>query len=690
MAYINQVKKGNTIYTIHDDRVDSKQDTLVSGSNIKTINGRSILGSGNINISGGGGSGASGFTYVVTGRMEYDRKDDEIKHIDDLESTQSWSDVEEAINNDELIYIDTTLTSCEYYLNKTTTLENSSISAGANISIPDPEYDESQGPESRAILQHLEPGDTFQLAIGVDANLAFQETRNRLVINCGSDLLQVNECYYMENESKEYLEIYSDSWRLYSAGFYRDEYENFPTLHISFTATNYIDEHALCIGYERCRDKDDFDEEPYANDYNHTGTVYRIVSAATVEDQDGEKRIQAPLVESLVIYCMEDEIDIEHSDVIRYLEDIAEDVDKVRDNSRIANIEYRSDQDYVDIDWNNLIRILYTHDQKEGYYLKDSDRINPTMRLRIVEGGNCTAMGPVYMDYSAQELPYSGYSEDEIINALKKETYRSQIGNTVYTIKQKKQADINTEETAPYSPNYYADLDTSEMRSITVAYDDYSGKWIFNREFSDIFSDYNKQHGILLTVENSYYYDSNIGYHMEYIEAGKDSYWEETPYTFTMPVLFDDDRHFIGAYEFSQDWGDEDSEHLDWIATIAIEVTGNMTLTSKDLAAIPTLSIIRGFTTNINGFELQTFTASDIQYDPNGYPYYVIYRNGETLTYNDAADYMEYMTGSRYVPVFDYQKPLNSIFINSYMQLFKPQFDDNGLKLYVIPTGLQQ
>lgn len=34
----------------------TKQDTLVSGTNIKTINNQSLLGSGNINISGGGGT----------------------------------------------------------------------------------------------------------------------------------------------------------------------------------------------------------------------------------------------------------------------------------------------------------------------------------------------------------------------------------------------------------------------------------------------------------------------------------------------------------------------------------------------------------------------------------------------------------------------------------------------------------
>ena len=37
--------------------VKNKQDTLVSGTNIKTINGTSLLGAGDISISGGSGSG---------------------------------------------------------------------------------------------------------------------------------------------------------------------------------------------------------------------------------------------------------------------------------------------------------------------------------------------------------------------------------------------------------------------------------------------------------------------------------------------------------------------------------------------------------------------------------------------------------------------------------------------------------
>lgn len=38
------------------DEVDKKQNILVSGTNIKTINNQSLLGSGNINISGSGGA----------------------------------------------------------------------------------------------------------------------------------------------------------------------------------------------------------------------------------------------------------------------------------------------------------------------------------------------------------------------------------------------------------------------------------------------------------------------------------------------------------------------------------------------------------------------------------------------------------------------------------------------------------
>lgn len=49
---------------VHDD---TKQDLLISGENIKTINNTSLLGSGNINIQGGGGGGV-----IMVGSFEID------------------------------------------------------------------------------------------------------------------------------------------------------------------------------------------------------------------------------------------------------------------------------------------------------------------------------------------------------------------------------------------------------------------------------------------------------------------------------------------------------------------------------------------------------------------------------------------------------------------------------------------
>ena len=48
-----------------NDRIQTKQDTLISGTNIKTINGTSILGSGNINVSGGSGTGGGGDENII-------------------------------------------------------------------------------------------------------------------------------------------------------------------------------------------------------------------------------------------------------------------------------------------------------------------------------------------------------------------------------------------------------------------------------------------------------------------------------------------------------------------------------------------------------------------------------------------------------------------------------------------------
>lgn len=76
----SSAKTSNILYIITDGSVDyitsgqcqtqinnsitGKQDTLISGTNIKTINNESLLGSGNIDIQGGGGKAVTGGTNI--------------------------------------------------------------------------------------------------------------------------------------------------------------------------------------------------------------------------------------------------------------------------------------------------------------------------------------------------------------------------------------------------------------------------------------------------------------------------------------------------------------------------------------------------------------------------------------------------------------------------------------------------
>lgn len=58
---------GSGGYKTIQSELDAKQATLVSGTNIKTINNQSLLGSGNITISGGGGGGDTSDCVHITG-----------------------------------------------------------------------------------------------------------------------------------------------------------------------------------------------------------------------------------------------------------------------------------------------------------------------------------------------------------------------------------------------------------------------------------------------------------------------------------------------------------------------------------------------------------------------------------------------------------------------------------------------
>lgn len=59
----------NAVNSLYSGLATSKQDTLVSGTNIKTINGNSVLGSGDLSISGGSGLTALQVFSAVSIRM---------------------------------------------------------------------------------------------------------------------------------------------------------------------------------------------------------------------------------------------------------------------------------------------------------------------------------------------------------------------------------------------------------------------------------------------------------------------------------------------------------------------------------------------------------------------------------------------------------------------------------------------
>ena len=102
-----------------------------------------------------------------------------------------------------------------------------------------------------------------------------------------------------------------------------------------------------------------------------------------------------------------------------------------------------------------------------------------------------------------------------------------------------------------------------------------------------------------------------------------------------------------------------------------------------------TTTIIVNALTNINGRVLSAYEATSGTVTISGQTYniYTITYGNVKLTEEKARDYMEYMTGSRFLPVYNYEKPQNSIFIMADMTFWKPQYDENnGLVLYKIST----
>lgn len=121
---INETKKELT------DKIDKKQDILVSGTNIKTINGESLLGEGNIEIQGGGGTGSTE-VYVDEITITKDENNVLSAIIDQKSGVTSF---EYSVNlNDRLLKIE--LDKAKLNVSVTPTILDKGITTPQNVSI---------------------------------------------------------------------------------------------------------------------------------------------------------------------------------------------------------------------------------------------------------------------------------------------------------------------------------------------------------------------------------------------------------------------------------------------------------------------------------------------------------------------------------------------------------------------------
>lgn len=114
--------------------------------------------------------------------------------------------------------------------------------------------------------------------------------------------------------------------------------------------------------------------------------------------------------------------------------------------------------------------------------------------------------------------------------------------------------------------------------------------------------------------------------------------------------------------------------------------SGTVALNETIPANQATIAVVGGPITNINGRNLSSYTATLTE---STYTYYTITYGSTKCTEVQAKNYMEYMTGSRFLPSYNYDYPKNTIFMFADRSLWKPQYDDtNGLLLYRLSTPL--
>lgn len=115
-------------------------------------------------------------------------------------------------------------------------------------------------------------------------------------------------------------------------------------------------------------------------------------------------------------------------------------------------------------------------------------------------------------------------------------------------------------------------------------------------------------------------------------------------------------------------------------------VTGHWTFTTQDVSDLQSSTVlIRDATTNINGWYLSTFNEQSTTL--SGYTVKLIsdgQASGGHVSYDRAKVYMKAMTGSEFVPMYDYNAPKQVLFIDSAGTIWKPQYMNVGAGVYNI------
>jgi hypothetical protein len=97
--------------------------------------------------------------------------------------------------------------------------------------------------------------------------------------------------------------------------------------------------------------------------------------------------------------------------------------------------------------------------------------------------------------------------------------------------------------------------------------------------------------------------------------------------------------------------------------------------------------VVKDAITNINDRTFQHYTAELITTDR--YTFYQILKDGNNPTEEEAKEYMRYMTGSIFLPKYNYDFPKQTIFTFADRSTWKPQYSEaDGLRLYRLATSV--